>query len=78
MKYLITAATLGLLFASTAFAQEDDTRAEIRELRQKLERLERKLAAEDAARLGTLYSRFSSKPTRFLRRSGRQKDLGAF
>ena len=50
MKYLITAATLGLLLASTAFAQEDDTRAEIRELREKLERLERKLAAEDAAR----------------------------
>ena len=50
MKRLITAATLGLLFASTAFAQEDDTRVEIRELREKLERLERKLAAEDAAR----------------------------
>ena len=50
MKRLITAATLGLLFAGTAFAQEDDTRVEIRELREKLERLERKLAAEDAAR----------------------------
>src|SRR5207249_11432530 len=50
MKRLITAATLGLLFAGTVFAQEDDTRVEIRELREKLERLERKLAAEDAAR----------------------------
>jgi hypothetical protein len=33
-----------------AFAQEGDTRAEIRELREKLERLERKLAADESAR----------------------------
>jgi hypothetical protein len=35
---------------SNAAAQEVDTRAEIRELREKLERLERKLAADEAAR----------------------------
>jgi len=42
---------IALLFTPTvSFAQESDTRAEIRELREKLERLERKLAADEAAR----------------------------
>jgi hypothetical protein len=42
---------LALAFvAPVTFAQEGDTRAEIRELREKLERLERKLAADESAR----------------------------
>ncbi len=50
MKNLIMAATIGLLATGPAFAQENATRAEIQELREKLELLERKLAADEAAR----------------------------
>ena len=48
MKFLFAA--ILLLMPFPAFAQESDTKAEIRELREKLERLEKKLAADDAAR----------------------------
>lgn len=50
MKILFLATALTLLPPLASFAQEQDTRAEIRELRDKLERLERKLAADEAAR----------------------------
>ena len=48
MKFLLAA--ILLLMPFPAFAQESDTKAEIRELREKLERLEKKLTADDAAR----------------------------
>ena len=50
MQKLIVTSLLLMLISATAFAQESDTRAEIRELREKLERLEKKLAADEAAR----------------------------
>jgi hypothetical protein len=50
MKSLFTIAALGCYFlAGTGWAQESVTRAEIQELREKLERLERKLAADEGA-----------------------------
>ena len=51
MRKFIILCALVLSGAGTALAQDDvDTRAEIRELREKLERLERKLAEDEAAR----------------------------
>jgi len=47
------ASTVLAFFAPTfSLAQENDTRAEIREFREKLERLERKLAADEAGARG--------------------------
>ena len=48
MKFLFAA--ILLLTPLSALAQDADTRAEIRELREKLEQLEKKLAADEAAR----------------------------
>jgi opacity protein-like surface antigen len=48
--FLLLATSLAVLMPFASFAQESDTRAEIRELREKLERLERKLAADESVR----------------------------
>ena len=50
MKLLLLATALVTFVPVVSFAQDSDTRAEIRELREKLERLERKLAADEATR----------------------------
>ena len=50
MKTIFMLTVLMLLLPAHLPAQENDTRSEIRELREKLERLERKLAADEAAR----------------------------
>jgi hypothetical protein len=50
MKKIILMAALILLVANGSFAQESATKAEVLELREKLERLERKLEADEAAR----------------------------
>ncbi len=50
MKAILILSVLTLLAPNCSQAQENDTRSEIRELREKLERLERKLAADEAAR----------------------------
>ena len=50
MRKVILAWILFSFGSGAALAQEVDTRAEIRELREKLERLEKKLADDDAAR----------------------------
>jgi hypothetical protein len=50
MKAILVLTVLAVLVPTFSLAQENDTRAEIRELREKLERLERKLAADEAAR----------------------------
>ena len=50
MNILVCMTLWLILLSSTTFAQEGDTRAEIRELREKLDRLERKLAVDEAAR----------------------------
>jgi membrane protein insertase Oxa1/YidC/SpoIIIJ len=47
---LILLTFLLMVVTTPAMAQESDTRAEIRELREKLERLERKLASDEALR----------------------------
>ena len=50
MKAILALTVLALLAPNFSLAQESDTRSEIRELREKLERLERKLAADEATR----------------------------
>src|SRR5213593_1353017 len=50
MKTTITVLTLLLFLPAVSFSQQRDTAAEIRELREKLERLEKKMADEEAAR----------------------------
>jgi hypothetical protein len=50
MKHWVFALLSIVSIAPVVFAQEFDTRAEIRELREKLERLERKLADDEAMR----------------------------
>jgi hypothetical protein len=50
MKTILILIVLAFLAPSFSLAQETDTRSEIRELREKLERLERKLAADEAVR----------------------------
>ena len=50
MKTILLLSVLALLAPKFSLAQENETRSEIRELREKLERLERKLAADEAAR----------------------------
>ena len=48
MKSILVCMSLLLAFASSSFAQEKDVAAEIRELREKLERLEKKMASDEA------------------------------
>lgn len=50
MKVILTIFCLTLLSAAPLPAQDTDTKSEIRELREKLERLEKKLLADEAAR----------------------------
>ena len=50
MRILVFAIALGLLAPSISVAQETPTKAEIRELRERLESLEKKVAAEEAAK----------------------------
>lgn len=50
MKATFILSVLAFFAPNFSLAQENDTRSEIRELREKLERLERKLAADEAAR----------------------------
>jgi hypothetical protein len=50
MRVVIIIATLSFLVPAVSFSQQKDTAAEIRELREKLERLERKMAEEESAR----------------------------
>ena len=50
MKAILILSVVAFLAPNCSLAQENDTRSEIRELREKLERLERKLAADEAAR----------------------------
>ena len=50
MRILLFASALTLFVPTASFAQESDTNAQIRELREKLERLEKKLAAEEAVK----------------------------
>jgi outer membrane murein-binding lipoprotein Lpp len=50
MKTILILTVLAFLAPGFSLAQENDTRSEIRELREKLERLERKLADDEAMR----------------------------
>ena len=50
MNAMLIITLLSIVAPSFSLAQESDPRAEIRELREKLERLERKLAADEAVR----------------------------